>query len=155
LRHHYLFPRRRAVIEPEGGGKDVFVHIVIAADDLHFSLVFRGGEAMSIFSHLAMLGLAAVLSSPIHQHQIDFKTTSPDGIERINQLWLVTYINENGQETVAQAKLVTGEYVPLIAADTARLESMMPAARGLAKANHLKMRLIKLANRLDIEDVAP
>src|ERR1700726_1139805 len=33
--------------------------------------------------------------------------TSPDGIQRINQLWLVTYINEAGLETVAQAKLVT------------------------------------------------
>ena len=110
---------------------------------------------MSIFPHLAMLGLAATLSSPIHQHQIDFKATSPDGIQRINQLWLVTYINEAGQETVAQAKLVTGEYAPLIAADAARLESMMPGARGLAKANNLKMRLIKLANRSDIEDIAP
>ena len=63
---------------------------------------------MSIFPHLAVLGLAASLSSPIHQHQIDFKATSPDGIQRINQLWLVTYINEAGLETVAQAKLVTG-----------------------------------------------
>ena len=60
---------------------------------------------MSIFPHLAVLGLAATLSSPIHQHQIDFKATSPDGIQRINQLWLVTYINEAGLETVAQAKL--------------------------------------------------
>jgi hypothetical protein len=32
---------------------------------------------------------------------------------------------------------------------------MMTAARGLAKANNLKMRLIKLTNRLDIEDIAP
>jgi hypothetical protein len=109
---------------------------------------------MSIFPHLAMLGLAAALSSPI-QHQIDFKATSPDGIQRINQLWLVTYVDEAGQETVAQAKLVTGEYAPLIATDAARLESMMTAARGLAKANNLKMRLIKLTNRLDIEDIAP
>ena len=60
---------------------------------------------MSIFPHLAVLGLAAALSSPIHQHQIDFKTTSPEGIQRINQLWLVTYNNEAGLETVAQAKL--------------------------------------------------
>ena len=110
---------------------------------------------MSIFPHLAVLGLAAALSSPIHQHQIDFKTTSPDDTQRITQLWLVTYINEAGQETVAQAKLVTGEYAPLMAADAARLESMMPAAHGLAKANNLKMRLIKLTNRLDIEDIAP
>jgi hypothetical protein len=41
---------------------------------------------MNIFPHLAMLGLAAALTSPIQQHQIDFKMTSPDGIERINQL---------------------------------------------------------------------
>jgi hypothetical protein len=110
---------------------------------------------MSIISHLAVLGLAAALSSPINRHQIDFQTASPDGIQRLNQLWLVTYINEAGQETVAQAKLATGEYAPLIAADAARLESMMPAARGLAKANNLKMRLIKFTNRLDIEDIAP
>jgi len=110
---------------------------------------------MSIIPQLAMLSLVAAPTSPIHQHQIDFKMTSPDGIQRINQLWLVTYINEAGQEIVAQAKLGTGEYAPLIAADVARLESMMPAARGLAKANNLKMRLIKFTNRLDIEDIAP
>jgi hypothetical protein len=110
---------------------------------------------MSIFPHLAVLGLAAALSSPIHQHQIDLKATSPDGIQRINQLWLVTYINETGLETVAQAKLVTGEYVPLIAADAERLESVREAARDIAKAKNLKMRLIKFTNRLEIEDIAP
>jgi hypothetical protein len=112
-------------------------------------------KQMSIIPHLAVLGLAAALCSPTRHHQIDFKMSSPDGVERINQLWLATYINEAGLETVAQAKLVTGEYVPLIAADAARLESMMPAARGLAKANNLKMRLIELTNRIDIEDIVP
>ena len=110
---------------------------------------------MSIIPHLSMLVLAAVLSSSIHQYQIDLKMTSPDGIQRINQLWLVTYINEAGQEIVAQAKVTTGEYVPLIAADPARLESIIGAARGLAKVNNLKMRLIELSNRQDIEDIAP
>ena len=102
---------------------------------------------MSIIPHLSMLVLAAVLSSSIHQYQIDLKMTSPDGIQRINQLWLVTYINEAGREIVAQAKVTTGEYVPLIAADPARLESTdMGAARGLANVKYLKMRLIKLSN---------
>jgi hypothetical protein len=110
---------------------------------------------MSTIPYLAMLGLAAALCSPIRHHQIDFKMTSPDGIQRINQLWLVTYINEAGQEIVAQSKLATGEYAPLIAADSARLESIMLAGRGLAKANNLKMRLIKFSNRLDVEDIAP
>ena len=103
---------------------------------------------MSIIPHLAMLGLAAALGSSIPQYQIDLKMTSPDAIHRINQLWLVTYINEAGQEIVPQANVTTGEYVPLIAADPARLESIMEAARGLAKANKLKMRLIKFSNRL-------
>ena len=81
--------------------------------------------------------------------------TSPDGIQRINQLWLVTYINEADQEFVVQAKVTTGVSAPLIAADPVRLESMMSTARGLAKANNVKMRLIKFTNRLDIEDITP
>jgi len=104
---------------------------------------------------LVMLGLAAALSSPIHQHRIDFKTPTPEEIQRINQLWLVTYINEAGLEVVVQAKLTSGDYAPLIAADPARLESMMPAARDLATTRNIKMRLIKLTNRLDIENIVP
>jgi hypothetical protein len=110
---------------------------------------------MSISSNFALIGLAAILSQPPHQHEVGFKMPSPDGIQRIDQIWLVTYINEAGQEIVVQAKLETGGYAPLIAADTARLESMMPAAHGLAKAYNVKMRLIKLSSRLDIEDILP
>jgi hypothetical protein len=105
---------------------------------------------MSIISKLVMLGLTASLSSPSHQHQIDFKTSS-DNIQRINQLWLVTFINESGEEVVVQAKLTSGDYAPLIAADPVRLETMLPAARDLAKTRNIKLRLIKLTNRLDIE----
>ena len=109
---------------------------------------------MSIIPKLFALGLAAALSSPVPPHRIDFSTPGSDS-QRLNQLWLVTYINETGLEVVAQAKLTTGDYAPLIAADLARLESMVHAARDLAKANHIKMRLIKLTNRVDIEDIAP
>jgi hypothetical protein len=107
---------------------------------------------MSIIPKLVTLGLAAALSSPIRQHQID--DSSLDS-QRINQLWLVTYLNDTGLEVVAQAKLTSGDYAPLIAADLARLESVMPAARDLAKARNIKMRLIKLTNRVDIEEIVP
>jgi hypothetical protein len=110
---------------------------------------------MSIIPKLVMLGLAAALSSSIHQQQIDFKLPSSDSVQRINQLWLVTFIDGPGEEVVVQAKLTSGDYAPLIAADPARLESMMAAARGLAKIRNMKMRLIKLTNRLGIEDIAP
>jgi hypothetical protein len=110
---------------------------------------------MSVVSRLAMLGLAAALCSPIHHHQIDFKMASPNGIQRITQLWFVTYVNDAGQEIVVQAKAATGENVPLMAVDSARLETIMAAARDLAKAKNVKMRLSKFTNRLDIEDIAP
>jgi hypothetical protein len=109
---------------------------------------------MSIIPKLVALGLAAALSSPVPPHRIDFSTPGSDS-QRLNQLWLVTYMNETGLEVVAQAKLTTGDYAPLIAADQARLESMVPAARELAKASHIKMRLIKFTNRVDIQDIAP
>jgi hypothetical protein len=109
---------------------------------------------VSIIPKLVLLGLTVALSSPVLQHQVDFSMPGPDG-QRINQLWLVTYLNEAGLEVVAQAKLTSGDYAPLIAADPTRLESMMPAARDLATTHNIKMRLIKLTNRVDIEDIVP
>jgi hypothetical protein len=110
---------------------------------------------MGVFPKIAMLGLAAALSSPIRQQQIDFITPTKDNVERINQLWIVTFVNKAGQEVLVRAKLTSGDYVPLIAADSERLESIMSAAHDLAKTRNIKMRLIKLTNRLDIEDIAP
>jgi hypothetical protein len=109
---------------------------------------------MSIIPKLVTLGLAAVVSSPIPQHRVDFNIPGSDR-QRINQLWLVTYVNEAGEEIVVQAKLTNGSYAPLIAADETRLKSMMPAARDLATTRNIKMRLIKLTNRVDIEDIGP
>jgi hypothetical protein len=109
---------------------------------------------MSIISKLVTLGLATALSSTGPPRQIDFSMPGPDG-QRINQLWLVTYVNEKGLEVVAQAKLQSGEYAPLIAADFERLASMLPAARDLATTRNIKMRLIKLSNRVDIEEFLP
>src|ERR1700692_1105046 len=109
---------------------------------------------MSIIPKLLALGLATALSSTGPPSQVDFSMPGPDG-QRINQLWLVTYVNEKGLEVVAQAKLQSGDYAPLIAADFERLASMLPAARDLATTRHIKMRLIKLTNRVEIEDILP
>jgi hypothetical protein len=109
---------------------------------------------MSIIPKIVTLALVAALSSPVPQHRIDFSTRGSES-QRINQLWLVTYINETGEEVVVQAKLTNGSYTPLIAADPVRPENMMPAARDLATTRNIKMRLIKLTNRVDIEDILP
>ena len=67
----------------------------------------------------------------------------------------MTYIDEAGVETVAQTKAATGEYAPLIAADAARLETILEAAHALATANNITMRLVKFSNRLEMEDIKP
>ena len=104
---------------------------------------------MSMIHKVMLLGLAASFGSPINQQH------TPDSVQRLNQLWLVTYIDKTGEEVVVQAKLANGDYAPLIAADPVRLESMMPAARDLAKTRHINMRLIEFTKRLDIEEIAP
>jgi hypothetical protein len=109
---------------------------------------------MSIIPKLVTLGLVAALNSPTQQRQIDYRPETPS-IQRINQLWLVTYVNGAGLEVVAQAKLANGDYAPLIAADLARLESMMSAARDLAKTRNIKMRLINFTGRVDMEEIVP
>jgi hypothetical protein len=105
---------------------------------------------MSIIPKLVALGLVAALSS----RQIAYSPGAPDS-QRLNQLWLVTYVNDEGLEVVAQAKLESGDYAPLIAADFARLASILPAARDLATTRNIKMRLIKFTNRVDIQDIVP
>ena len=110
---------------------------------------------MNTVPQLAMVAATVLLSSGVPHQQADFKMKSPDGIQRIDQLWMVTYLDEARREVVAQAKLTTGDYAPLIAADAPRLESMIQAARGIAKANNIKMRVVKFTARLDVEDITP
>jgi hypothetical protein len=104
---------------------------------------------------LAIVASTAFLGSAIPYQRADLKMVSPDGIHRLEQLWFVTYVDDARREIVAQARLTTGEYAPLIAADAARLEDVMTAARGLAKANNIEMRLVKFTGRMDIEVIRP
>lgn len=81
--------------------------------------------------------------------------TGPDGVQRINQIWMIVLIDKTGVENVAQAKLATGEYVPLIAADAARLESMVGIAREMATAMNVQMKVIRFTNRTDLQEIRP
>jgi hypothetical protein len=108
---------------------------------------------MSIIPKLVALGLVGALSSPFQQRQTAYDPMTPDSLS-IHQLWLVTYLNEAGQEVLVVGQLPNGDNFPLIAADQARMESMMPTARDLAKANNVKMRLVKF-KRVDMQDIVP
>ena len=53
---------------------------------------------MTIIPKLLALSLATALSSTNPQRQIDFSMPGLD-TQRINQLWVVTYVNEKGLES--------------------------------------------------------
>jgi hypothetical protein len=80
---------------------------------------------MSIIPNLVTLGLAAALSSTVPQHQIDFRMPGPDS-QHLNQIWLVTWIDEAGLEVVVQAKQTDGSYTPLIAATAGKRDGRGP-----------------------------
>ena len=106
---------------------------------------------MVTFPHFVFsAALAAAIVQPV-----DLKMPSLDGVQRLEQLWLITYVDSGGVEIVAQAKLTSGAYAPLIAADASRLESIMPVARELAKANQVTLQLIKFTGRVNIEEIKP
>jgi hypothetical protein len=75
--------------------------------------------------------------------------------QRFETLWLVTYINDAGLETIAQAPAASGEFVPLMAADGERLQSIIEAAKVIAASRHIKLRLIRFSQRSDIGEFAP
>jgi len=48
-------------------------------------------------------------------------------LQRLDILWLVTYIDDAGREVIAHAPAASGELVPLMAADGERLQSKAPS----------------------------
>jgi hypothetical protein len=85
----------------------------------------------------------------------DYKTSDPPNAQRFEQLWLVTFIDDNGHEAVAQAQTTSGDFVPLIAADAVRLKDIVETGKALAKPHNTKMRLIKFRNRSDVDEFSP
>jgi hypothetical protein len=84
-------------------------------------------------------------------------TGSPatDETVRIKQVWIVTYVNNSGEETIASVRAPDGSSVPMIALNAARLEDMTVTAHEIAKFKNVKLRLLKFRVREDIEDITP
>jgi hypothetical protein len=52
--------------------------------------------------------------------------------QRMEKLWVLTSINGEGDETIAQTRSPTGELVPLMAVDQQRLESIIALGKQTA-----------------------
>jgi hypothetical protein len=82
------------------------------------------------------------------------KHDAPNYMGRIETLWAYLSIDEGG-EGVCAAPLGPLPVVPLIAADRARVESIKPIARELAKRFGKPVRLAKFSTREDVEIYQP
>jgi hypothetical protein len=75
---------------------------------------------------------------------------TPNTLLRIDSIWAVISVDADGNEGVCAAS-INGMMAPLIAADEARLASIIPMARTLAKMDRTKtLKLVKLTNREEV-----
>jgi hypothetical protein len=74
---------------------------------------------------------------------------------RIDEVWLFISVDETGEGVCGAPLLGAGSLVPLIAADEARLKSLIPVARQLARDSGRQIKLIKLSQRTELMTIAP
>ena len=80
----------------------------------------------------------------------------PNHLLRIDAIWAFVSVDAAGNEGLCAMPLpgLPGP-IPLIAADEARLRSLLPMAERLAAASKMRIRLIKLSTREEILAIGP
>lgn len=73
--------------------------------------------------------------------------------DRIDAVWMWISTDETGEGVLGAPLLGPGTLLPLIAADEARLTSIRPWAQKIAEAKGIKVKLIKLTTREEIEEI--
>jgi hypothetical protein len=79
----------------------------------------------------------------------------PNTLQSIDEVYLFVSSDEDGEGVCAGPLLGPGSMVPLIAADKARLDSLIPVARQLAKASGTKIKLVKFTTRTEVMEIDP
>ncbi len=74
---------------------------------------------------------------------------------RIDEVWMFISVDETGEGVCAAPLMGPGSTVPLIAADEARLKSLIPIARQLARDSGKQVQLIKLSQRTELMTFDP
>jgi hypothetical protein len=74
---------------------------------------------------------------------------------RIDEVWLFVSVDETGEGVCAAQLMGAGSMVPLIAADQARVEALIPIARQIAKDSGKQVKPIKLSARTEVMTIAP
>lgn len=74
---------------------------------------------------------------------------------RIDEVYLFVSIDETGEGVCAAPLMGGGSLVPLIAADEARMKSLIPWAQKLAALSGKQVKLIKLTQRSELMTFQP
>ncbi len=68
----------------------------------------------------------------------------------INELWAFVSSDEEG-EGVLGAQLASGQWMPFIGADEARIKSLREIAVDIARAQGIDIKLVKFSHREEVE----
>jgi hypothetical protein len=79
----------------------------------------------------------------------------PQLIQKMDKLWMLTYVNADGVETIAQTRSPIGEPFPLMAIDQGRLESIITLGKQISAANKVKLTLVEFSHRSDVGEIKP
>jgi hypothetical protein len=82
-------------------------------------------------------------------------TPTPQSVQKMDKLWMLTYINVDGVETIAQTRTPTGELFPLMAVDQERLQSIIALGKQISAANKIKLTLVEFSQRSDAGEINP
>jgi hypothetical protein len=107
----------------------------------------------SIATRLLALTLALTLAAT--QLKADASSQMPQSVQRMETLWMLTYVNADGVETIAQTRSPTGEPAPLMAIDQGRLESIITLGKQISAANKVKLTLVEFSHRSDVGEIKP
>jgi hypothetical protein len=74
---------------------------------------------------------------------------------RIDEVWMFVSIDETGEGVCAAPLMGPDSLVPLIAADTKRLQQLIPWAREIARATGKTIKLLKFTTRSEEMEITP
>jgi len=79
----------------------------------------------------------------------------PNELLRIDEVYLFVSVDETGEGVCAAPIAGPGSLVPLIAADEARMKSLIPWAQKLSALSRKQVKLIKLCQRSELMTIQP
>lgn len=78
----------------------------------------------------------------------------PNQLKRIDEVYAFVSVDEKGEGIIGQTVQLRGDivFMPFVCADKARMESLKPLAKEIAKESGRKIKLIRLSVREEIEE---